>query len=440
MRIAGGGATGIRASRRVGARTALLAGPVVTIAACTSNAPAPEESTTSATSATTAAASETTTAATTSAVVPEIQFTPIAAQVRYPPIPFAGSDGNTDMVYELAVINFSSGSTTIDKLEVLDEGNGQPVLTLGPADLGGPIGRLQPAGRSGGADQLEASEAATIFLHISLPAGVGVPSSLVHQITATAQAAPPGVNPIVERVTPIAVDERTLPVLGPPLVGSGLVAADGCCDAPRHTRAILAVNGQPYVAQRYAIDYEQLDDQGRIYNGAAADPNSYAIFGDEAIAVADGTVAVSLDGLPEQTPGIYPTNIPPNEADGNSVVLDLGNGFYANYAHFQPGSVKVKVGDSVQRGDVLGLVGNSGNSVAPRLHFHVMDGPSPLASEGLPYLIDSFTVTGQVESTDAFSTAEADGTPIVTVAGVTPTTHTDQMVLDQNIVTYQATG
>jgi murein DD-endopeptidase MepM/ murein hydrolase activator NlpD len=156
--------------------------------------------------------------------------------------------------------------------------------------------------------------------------------------------------------------------------------------------------------------------------------------------VADGTVAVAADNLPEQTPGTFPTNISPAEADGNSVVLDIGNGFYANYAHFQPGSVKVQVGDTVKRGDVLGLVGNSGNSVAPHLHFHVMNGPSQLASEGLPYLIDSFTVTGQVDSTAAFDKAEAEGTPIGTVAGVTSTTHEDQMVLDQNIVTYQAAG
>ena len=463
--------TTIRGRCRVGASAALLAGVVVALAACTSNSPAPTASgtTESGTTATGTASTGTGTGTTgtgstgtgstgaaassadaaapsgssgeaSSTAVPDIAFTPVTGSVLFPPVPFEGSDGNTHMVYELSVVNFSSGPTTIDKVEVLDEGTGQPVLTLGPADLGGPTGRLQPAGLRTGADQLAASEAATIFLHVTLPPGARVPSSLVHQVTVTAQAAPPALNPIVERITPTAVDTRTLPVLGPPVLANGLIAADGCCDATRHTRAILAVNGQPYVAQRYAIDYEQIDDQGRIYAGPSTDPSSYAIYGEQAIAVADGTIAVAVDGLPEQTPGTFPTNITPSEADGNSVVVDIGNGFYTNYAHFQPGSVKVKVGDSVKRGDVLGLVGNSGNSVAPHLHFHVMNGPSQLASEGLPYLIDSFTVTGQVESTAAFDTAEAKGTPIVTVAGVTPTTHTDQMVLDQNIVTYQAAG
>jgi len=70
--------------------------------------------------------------------------------------------------------------------------------------------------------------------------------------------------------------------------------------------------------------------------------------------------------------------------------MDLGRGNYCMYAHLQPGSLKVKAGDRVKRGQVLGLLGNSGNPTEPHLHFQVMDGPSPLGAEGLPYLIDSF--------------------------------------------------
>lgn len=75
------------------------------------------------------------------------------------------------------------------------------------------------------------------------------------------------------------------------------------------------------------------------------------------------------------------------------------------------GSIKVNPGDTVKRGQVLGLVGNTGNSVAPHLHFHVMDTPSSLASNGLPYEIDQFQVTGRSPGTEAFDAAEANGTP-----------------------------
>ncbi len=56
----------------------------------------------------------------------------------------------------------------------------------------------------------------------------------------------------------------------------------------------------------------------------------------------------------------------------------------------QPGSVRVKVGDKVKPGQVLGLLGNSGNTDTPHLHFHVMDGPSPLVANGLPYVFTNF--------------------------------------------------
>jgi hypothetical protein len=190
------------------------------------------------------------------------------------------------------------------------------------------------------------------------------------------------------------VDRHAPVVIGPPLRGDRFIAADSCCDATRHTRAALPVGGRVRIAQRYAVDWEQMDDANRIYVGPQADPKSYTIYGHEALAVADARVASVVDGNPEQTPGTFPEAITLAQADGNSVVLDLGGGRFALYAHLQPGSIRVHPGDRVTRGQVLGLVGNTGNSLAPHLHFHVMDGASPLDSNGLPYEIDAFEVTG----------------------------------------------
>jgi murein DD-endopeptidase MepM/ murein hydrolase activator NlpD len=83
-------------------------------------------------------------------------------------------------------------------------------------------------------------------------------------------------------------------------------------------------------------------------------------------------------------------------AGGNYVVVDISNGRFAFYAHMQPGSLKVKKGDTVKQGQILGLLGNSGNTDTPHLHFHVMDGPSPLLSNGLPYVFTSFTGQGRI--------------------------------------------
>ncbi len=143
-----------------------------------------------------------------------------------------------------------------------------------------------------------------------------------------------------------------------------------------------------------------------------------------------------IAGLPEQEPGGFPEGISLDEADGTSVILDIGGGNYALYAHFQPGSVRVQEGDRVSRGDVLALVGSSGNSLAPHLHFHVMSTSLSLASNGLPYIVDSFTVTGRSAGTDAFNEAEQEGTRLEVTPVDPAETVTEAMPLDQLVVSF----
>jgi murein DD-endopeptidase MepM/ murein hydrolase activator NlpD len=96
----------------------------------------------------------------------------------------------------------------------------------------------------------------------------------------------------------------------------------------------------------------------------------------------------------------------------------------------------VQEGDRVSQGDVLGLVGNSGNSVAPHLHFHVMSSPLFAASNGLPYVVDSFTVSGRSAGTEAFDEAESEGTPLE-VTPIDPAERVTQaMPLDQYVVSF----
>lgn len=360
-------------------------------------------------------------------------MTPLIGSVPFAPVPFEGSDGLTHLVYELSVTNFTSEPLTVKNVAVLDAATDKQVGELDEAAL---VIRAYPAGSRQAGNVFQPGQAGTIFIHLPFAAGDDVPDELTHRVRVDSGVLPPGDDGTIKRMGTVTVDRRTLPVVSAPLAGERYIAADGCCDAARHTRAILPVNGQTYVSQRYAIDYEQADEQNRIFTGDPKDPASYEIFGKEVYAVADGTVVGTRNDLAEQTPGTYPSGIPIDEADGNFVVLDIGDGFYVNYAHMQPGSVRPELGDKVSRGDVIGLVGNTGNSVAPHLHIHVMDGPSPLAAQGLPYLYDRFTVTGQVASTADFDASEGTGVPLALVPDATRTEHADQMVLDQNLVTF----
>ena len=118
-------------------------------------------------------------------------------------------------------------------------------------------------------------------------------------------------------------------------------------------------------------------------------------------------------------------------AAGNHVILSLRNGHYAFYAHLQPGSIRVKPGDRVRRGQVLGLLGNSGNSDAPHLHFQISNGDSLLASEGLPFLIDSFEVLGRAKQEDIL-TPQGWTVP----AAVKPDKRVRDIPLENQVVTF----
>jgi hypothetical protein len=164
--------------------------------------------------------------------------------------------------------------------------------------------------------------AATIFLHVTSNDADKVPNRLVERLSLQAAAAPPDQQQISEKVGETNVDRREVVMISPPLKGSNYLAADSCCDAPHiHRKSPLPINGQFTLAQRYAVDYEQLDADNRVYSGEKADLSGYTIYGKEALAVADGTVVKVTDGYPEQNPGVFPKGISLDEADGNSPKL-----------------------------------------------------------------------------------------------------------------------
>jgi Peptidase family M23 len=359
-------------------------------------------------------------------------ITPLLLAVHDAPIPFQGSDGRVYLVYELWMTNFLSADIVIERVEAVGDG-----IVLQRLDTTTVARRLQPAGQRESAGTLGTGTQALLFLNVTLVPGAEIPKKLSHHVNMRASAAPPNHQEMSESGGDVAVDRRPVVVIGPPLSGDGYISADSCCDATRHTRAALPINGRVHVAQRYAVDWEQLDGSGRIYSGPQKDLESYSIFGKPVLAVADAVVVSVTDGLPEQTPGTYPSVISMDAADGNAIILDLGQQRYAVYAHMQPQSIKVHQGERVKRGQTIGLVGNSGNSVAPHLHFQVSDTPESLASNGLPYEIDDFQITGKTPGTEAFDEAEGKGTPLAIIPVSGALRVKNAMPLDQLVVSFK---
>ncbi len=99
--------------------------------------------------------------------------------------------------------------------------------------------------------------------------------------------------------------------------------------------------------------------------------------------------------MPNETPGRPPANVRSGpDYIGNTVVVQIAPDRYATYGHMDPGSIAVTVGDQVKAGDVVGRLGNSGNSTAAHLHFVVTDGPDFLVSTSIPFVIDAWTLRG----------------------------------------------
>lgn len=366
-------------------------------------------------------------------VAAEDQLTPVLARVLAQPAVVPQSDGVWRLPYELELVNVTNVPMTIESVEVRNPARDDAVLTTLAGDQ--IAANLSIAG--GKSATLGAGQSGVLFVNASFARREDVPAQLVHRIVATTpQPKPPLPERNVEQVAATDVIAAAPLVLGPPLKGDRWVAAASCCDS-YHRRAVLPVNGARHLAQRYAIDWIQLTADDRLATGDPQLNASYPQFGAETLAVADATVAHVQDGLPEGTPGSFAPGVTAMNADGNAVVLDLGGGRHALYAHLQPGTIRVRTGDRVKRGQVIGLVGNTGNSDAPHLHFHVMDGPSPLAANGVPYVIDAFTVSGHaLSSSDLDTELKQADQPVQVERPAAPAAVRDRLPADLAVVDF----
>jgi hypothetical protein len=367
------------------------------------------------------------------------QFTPLlVSPLNSNTRPFLGTDGRLHIVYELALTNANATPATLKKIEVLGT-SAQPLASYDGKAL---LSCLKTTARvAAESPTIEFNGTRLFLIDVSLEPGTTLPERLLHHIEVLAGPLPDPrpTTPVLLRYTVAPLNILTkLPHIGPPLSGSGWVAANGCCGASSiHRPSSLTVNGGIYFAQRFAIDWMRLDSAGRLVHGDPGDVRNYTCYGADVLAVADGTVVETLNDLDDQKPGTLPDpkTITLANVDGNHVVLDLGDGVFAFYAHLQKNSVRVKQGDRVKRGQLLGKLGNTGNTSAPHLHFHLMEGSSVLGSNGIPYVIDSFAIAGQIPMAEFEAATGVEGDwskgrlP-------TPTPRRDQYPLDLNIVDF----
>lgn len=308
-------------------------------------------------------------------------------EVAFPPEPVRLAD-RTQLVYELHIRNFAREALSLQRLEALAD-DGSVLADFGPdalaQRLGGPGARNAP-------EAIEPGALAVAYLELPITASQ-VPRTLRHRLT----VADTGSTSFVVESERVTVPAATPLVLAPPLRGGPWAAIYDPSWKRGHRRMHYAVDGRARIPGRHAIDWVRVDAGGRKSSGDQDRVANWHGYGAEVLAVADAVVAAVRDDVEEKATVSGRAKHALGDAAGNYVALDLGNSRYAFYEHLKPGSVRVRPGQPVRRGQVIGALGFTGDSTGPHLHFHVANANSPLAAEGVPFVFETFEWLGRYE-------------------------------------------
>jgi murein DD-endopeptidase MepM/ murein hydrolase activator NlpD len=320
----------------------------------------------------------------------------VTASFIYPPSPLI-QYGTAWLVYEMVITNYIPPSYTLDSIAV---SAGARQFSYSGDTLKDMTRLAGAAAQAAHSRTLEGGRTIIVFFALDFTRASDVPTALSHTLHLRS---PDGVEHALT-VQPLVVQQRAPIVVAPPLRGADWLAGDSMHNGPdaAHRRAILFNDGRAFIAQRYAIDwvrYRLVDGIGTTWSGPEDKNSSYVCYDAPIYSMTPGKVIEVLDGIPENVPHSGKIAIDVNflNAGGNHVVVDIGYGLYALYAHMRPATLKVKVGDEVNPGYILGHLGNSGNSTEPHLHAHIVDRPSFLAGQGVPYEFDHFEATGATQ-------------------------------------------
>lgn len=315
----------------------------------------------------------------------------LEVQILQPPTPMVAA-GKYFLVYELHLTNYQPGSIILNSLEIYDGESSLPLFQFKKQDLANlmhGIGTRNPERPL----TLQPGESRMIFMWLPFISKSFVPDQLIHRLVFSTQRKYKTIL-LSTTTEALPIRKNKFLVISPPLRGDYWVSGNGPSNTSDHRCTNIVVNGHDYFAQRYAIDFIKVNSDGLTYHGDEHKNQSYYCYGDDVLAVSAGKVVEVKNDIPENTPhsGMTMVEINLQTIGGNYVAIDMGNGIYALYGHMIPGSIKVREGNTVKKGQVLGKVGNSGNSSEPHLHFQIVDKPSFIAGNGLPYVFDSFYV------------------------------------------------
>lgn len=295
-------------------------------------------------------------------------------------------NSRTMVYYEIYLTNFSSKVLELELLEVINEN-----LTAVSYDSDRLSGVVKKVGTSyvHATPTIHPGAVSIIFLEYELPKLDTF--RVLHHFAVREVASEEKFNVQTEDVTIINPSPM---ILGNPLSGGPWAAIYSPAWDRGHRRVTYTINGKARIPGRLAIDFIKLDKKGRY---ASNDPDRIANwygYNSQVLAVADGVIASIDDSYPESTTISEHPSLTGEKGAGNYISIKIGKETFAFYEHLKPGSIRVKVGQEVKKGEVIANLGFTGSTQSPHLHFHLADKDSPLGGDGVPFAFESFELLG----------------------------------------------
>jgi hypothetical protein len=306
-----------------------------------------------------------------------------------------GDDGKDHVEYELLVVNVFSEPVTLSSVTVLDPA-GKELTRIEGGTL---AAATQILFAKTATPVVPASAAVSVDVDLMLPPDTA-PERVTHRIAYTLKADSElalMVGSLEVDAPEVAVNRQPAVVIKPPVKGNGWLATTACCKPNVHRDERIAIDGvRIETGETFAIDWAKVEND-RLFDGDGKRVEQYYGFGEDVLAVADGTVVSIHDGMPDQTPFVF--MVPKSKSDygGNNLILEIAPNVFAWYAHLRQGSLRVKVGDALKAGAPIAKLGNTGPSEGPHLHLGLIDKPDPITGRSLPFVFDSFTLVGAID-------------------------------------------
>jgi hypothetical protein len=344
-----------------------------------------------------------------------IRTTALAVQLATPARAVYGTDGRVHIDYDLLATNAFTAPVTLQSIQV--RGAGRVLLTLRGRALAAHTFAVQGTAPTA---TIPVASVVKTLIDVTLPRSFGRtwPRRLTHVIRYRLPASAPlrvAIASTVVRAPAIQVSRRAPVQIAPPLRGPGWIDLNGCCGDPtsEHERLLLPSNGSYRTPEIFVIDWTR-DVHGRVFTGDGSKLADYSCYGAPIHAVAGGVVVSAVNNRPQVPPHTSTadnhTLHGPADFSGNSVIERIAPGVYATYAHMQTGSVRVRAGQRLRAGEVIGLLGNSGNTSEPHLHFGIVD-RADFWSNSLPFAFKSFIVQGMAAPGPKPGTVKIIGQP-----------------------------